>query len=107
MHFFVLPLIPGFRNAAHELRKVDPLLLALGLRLQIAALFSYSLLTKAALGDSGKLIPSFRLYRIQMSTKALGGVVPGGSAASSALGYRLLTLSGVPGPDAGSPRARR
>ncbi|HRE02721.1 MAG TPA: hypothetical protein PLV68_15570, partial [Ilumatobacteraceae bacterium] len=33
--------------------------------------------------------------------KALGSVVPGGSAASSALGYRLLTLSGVPGTDAG------
>jgi uncharacterized protein (TIRG00374 family) len=28
-------------------------------------------------------------------------VVPGGSAASSALGYRLMTVSGVPGPDAG------
>jgi putative heme transporter len=101
MYFFVLPLIPGFRNAAHELRKVNPLLLGLGLGLQIAALYSYSLLTKAALGESSKLISSFRLYRIQMSTKALGSAVPGGSAASSALGYRLLTLSGIPGPDAG------
>ena len=36
-----------------------------------------------------------------MSTKALGNIVPGGSAASSALGYRLLTLSGISGPDAG------
>jgi len=101
IYFFVLPLIPGFRNAAHELQKVDPFLLVLGVALQLAALFSYSLLTRAALGESGKLISTFRLYRIQMSTKALGGVVPGGSAASSALGYRLLTLSGIPGPDAG------
>ena len=36
-----------------------------------------------------------------MSTKALSSIVPGGSAAGSALGYRLMTLSGVPGPDAG------
>ena len=36
-----------------------------------------------------------------MSTKALSNIVPGGSAASSALGYRLMTLSGVTGPDAG------
>jgi putative heme transporter len=36
-----------------------------------------------------------------MSTKALTNIVPGGSAAGSALGYRLLTLSGVAGPDAG------
>ena len=42
-----------------------------------------------------------RVFRIQMSTKALSSIVPGGSAAGSALGYRLLTLSGVSGPDAG------
>ena len=36
-----------------------------------------------------------------MSTKALSNIVPGGSAASSALGYRLITLSGATGPDAG------
>ena len=36
-----------------------------------------------------------------MSTKALSSIVPGGSAAGSALGYRLMTLSGVNGPDAG------
>ena len=52
------------------------------------------------------------MFRIQMSTKALSNIVPGGSAAGSALGYRLLTLSGVTGPDAGfalghrRPRAR-
>ncbi len=42
-----------------------------------------------------------RMFRVQMSTKALGNVVPGGSAAGSALGYRLLTLSGIRGADAG------
>ena len=43
----------------------------------------------------------WRLFRIQMSTKALSNIVPGGSAAGPALGYRLLTLSGVDGPSAG------
>jgi uncharacterized protein (TIRG00374 family) len=42
-----------------------------------------------------------RMFRIQLSTKALTNVVPGGNAAGSALGYRLLTLSGIRGPDAG------
>ncbi len=101
IYIFVLPLIPGFRKAAHELRQVSPLLLVLGLGLELAALYCYSLLTRATLGESGKLVSSWRLFRIQMSTKALGSVVPGGSAASSALGYRLMTVSGVPGPDAG------
>lgn len=101
VYLFVLPLIPGFRKAGHELRQVNPFLLLIGLGLEIAALFAYSLLTRAALGESGRRVSSMRLFRIQMSTKALGSVVPGGSAASSALGYRLMTVSGVPGPDAG------
>lgn len=99
--FFVLPLIPGMRKAAHELSTVNPALLAAGLALEVAALFCYSMLTKAALGRGGHGISRWRLFRIQMSTKALSSIVPGGSAAGSALGYRLLTLSGVQGPDAG------
>ena len=101
IYVFVLPLIPGFRRAAHELREVNPFLLMIGLGLELAALYCYSLLTRAALGESGKLVSSMRMFRIQMSTRALGSVVPGGSAAGSALGYRLMTVSGIPGPDAG------
>ncbi|MBI4932272.1 MAG: flippase-like domain-containing protein [Actinobacteria bacterium] len=99
--FFVFPLIPGLRKAATDLRQVNPALLGLGLTLQILALFCYSLLTRAALGESNHAISRFRLFRIQMSTKALSSIVPGGSAAGSALGYRLMTLSGVQGADAG------
>lgn len=100
VYFFVLPLIPGFRSAVHDLHKTDPALLAVGIALQASSLFAYSLLTKAALGDHGHDISALRLFRIQLSTKALGNIVPGGSAASSALGFRLLTMSGVPRPDA-------
>lgn len=99
--FFVLPLIPGMRNAAREASTVNPALLGVGLALELAALFCYTLLTKAALGEGGQGLSRFRLFRIQMSTKALSSIVPGGSAAGSALGYRLMTLSGVKGPDAG------
>ena len=99
--FFVLPLIPGMRKAASDLRTVNPWLLVAGLALQVAALFCYSLLTKAALGDSSHSLSRLRLFRIQLSTKALSSIVPGGSAAGSALGYRLMTLSGVQGADAG------
>ena len=99
--FFVLPLIPGMRKAATDLRSVNPALLGGGLALQLMALFSYTLLTRAAMGDSHRSISRFRLFRIQMSTKALSSIVPGGSAAGSALGYRLMTLSGVQGADAG------
>src|SRR5215831_14925584 len=98
-YFFILPLIPGFRKAVHDLQKVNPALLFLGLAFQLAALFSYSLLTRAALPPGSVSVT--RMFRIQLSTRALASVMPGGSAAGSALGYRLLTLSGVNGPDAG------
>jgi uncharacterized protein (TIRG00374 family) len=100
VYFFVLPLIPGFRQAVKDLAKIDPYLLIVGLGLQSISLFAYSALTKAALGQEGNRIGVLRLFRIQLSTKALGNIVPGGSAASSALGYRLITMCGVPGPDA-------
>lgn len=100
VYFFVLPLIPGFREAVIDLRTIDPYLLIVGIGFQALALLAYSLLTKAALGEAGDHIGLMRLYRIQLSTKALGNIVPGGSAASSALGFRLITMCRVPGPDA-------
>lgn len=99
--YFIFLNIPGLRNALDQLRDVYVPLLLLGLALELAALFAYSLMTKAALGEGGAHLSNWRVFRIQMSTKALSSIVPGGSAAGSALGYRLFTLSGVPGPDAG------
>ena len=101
INYILLPLLPDFRKALEELRSVSPLLLSIGLLLQLMALLCYSLLTKAALGEAGHQITRLRLFRIQMSTKALSNIVPGGSAAGPALGYRLMTLSGVDGPSAG------
>ena len=98
-YFFILPLIPGFGKAVHDLQQVNPALLLLGLLLEMGALVCYSLLTRAALPRG--CVSVGRMLRIQFSTRALASVVPGGSAAGSALGYRLLTLSGVDGPDAG------
>lgn len=101
LYYFVVPLIGDFRDALEELSQVDPVLLVLGLGLEILALWCYAPLTKEALGHTDDSVRLSRLFRIQMSTRALASIVPGGSAASTALGYRLLTLSGVAGPDAG------
>lgn len=101
VYYFVVPLVPDFRNAATELQRVEPALLVLGLALELIALYCYAPLMKAALGSAGEPLSNGRLFRIQMSTRALSSIVPGGNAAASALGYRLLTLSGVKGADAG------
>ena len=96
---FGLPQLAGVRNAVGKLRDVNPLLLVAGLSLEVLAFLAYALLTRATLRRSGVSIAS--LFRIQLATKAITNTVPGGSAAGSAMGYRLLTLAGVDRADAG------
>ena len=98
IYFFVFPLVPGFRQAFSDLFEVDKTMLVLGVLLEFIGLFCYSLLTRAALGNEGHKMPVMRLFRLQLSTKSLGSIMPGGSAASSALGYRLLTCRAYKGP---------
>jgi uncharacterized protein (TIRG00374 family) len=97
--FFGIPAITNARNAADRLTTVQPGLLGIGLGLGILSFLAYSLLTRAAV-PRGALRFNV-LTRIQLTTRAVTNVVPGGSAAGSALGYRMLTLSGVKGADAG------
>ncbi|MGE0510671.1 MAG: YbhN family protein, partial [Acidimicrobiia bacterium] len=97
--FFVLPLIPGFRKAWSDLSDLNPFLIGVGFALEIFALLCYSLMTRAALPPTH--VSLARLFRIQLSTKSVSNVMPAGSAAGSALGYRLMTLSGIGGPEAG------
>lgn len=100
-YIFVLPLVPNFRHAWRSIQRIEPGFVAAGFGLQLASWFAYSLLTRGALGEAATGVSRWRFFRIQMSTKALSSIVPGGNAAASALGYRLLTLSGISGPDAG------
>jgi uncharacterized protein (TIRG00374 family) len=97
--YLILPQLAGTRKALNTLAEVKLQFLVLGLGLQFAALITYSQLTRVAL--NGSRIGLFRVFRIQLATKAVTNVVPAGSAAGAALGYRLFTTSGVAGPDAG------
>ena len=99
--YFIILNIPGLRNAVDQLGEVQPGLLGVGLALSIVALLCYSVMTRVALGPAGDHFSIWRMFRIQLSTRALSSLIPGGTAAGSALGYRLMTLSNVPGPDAG------
>ena len=100
IYFGLVTVIPGVRKALGEISAVNPILLIAGFSLQVASLWAYSMLSIRAMGGAAQISP-MRMFRIQMSTKALSSIVPGGSAAGSALGYRLLTMSRVPGPVAG------
>ena len=97
--YVAFPLLASHRPEVNALAHINIAYLALGVLLEIAALAAYTQLTHAVLPSNGP--GRFRLFRINMSTLSLSHVSPGGTAPGAALGYRLLTQSGVSGPDAG------
>jgi hypothetical protein len=67
---------------------------------ELLSLLTFVLGTRTLLPERGR--PGlWRLIRIDVSTIGLSHAVPAGSAAGTALGYRLLTTSGVPPVEAG------
>ncbi len=100
LQFLVLPQISGTRKALKLLGHVHIPYLVAGVAFEMAAIVSYALLTRTVLPREGS--PSvFTLLRVQLSTLGFSHVAPGGTAAGSPLGYRLLTHAGVDGPEAG------
>jgi uncharacterized protein (TIRG00374 family) len=97
--YVALPLLASHRTEVRSLAHINLAYLALGVLLEIGALVAYTQLTYAVLPPDGPR--RFRLFRINMSTLALSHVSPGGTAPGAALGYRLLTQSGVSGSDTG------
>jgi putative heme transporter len=92
--FYVLPVqIARNRETVSRLQNVNVWLLLLGLVFEVAALLAYSQLTRAALAEAAPKLTT--VFRVQLATKAVTNVVPGGSAAGPALGYRLFILAGV------------
>ncbi len=100
VQFLVLPQIHGTRKALNQLGQVRFGYLFAGVALEASAIVSYAMLTRSVLPREGS--PSVvTLLRVQLSTLAFSHVAPGGTAAGSPLGYRLLTHAGVKGPEAG------
>lgn len=99
LFYVALPLLAGHRAEFASLGHINIGYLILGLLLEIGALGAYTQLTHAVLPTGGPR--RLRLFRVNMSTLALSHVSPGGTAPGAALGYRLLTQTGVSGADAG------
>ena len=96
---FVVPQIAGLHRAFYRLGQVDVRWLLLAAGLELTSIVAYTMLTKSVL-PRGKPVPRFDvLLRTQLSTLGVSHVVPGGTAAGGALGYRLLTSAGLSGTD--------
>jgi uncharacterized protein (TIRG00374 family) len=96
--YLVIPELAGARKSLTALRRVNVFFLIIGVLLEAASLLSYALLTRAVLPKG--IIKLGRLLRIDLSAFATSHVVPGGSAPGTALSFRLMSESGIEGPDA-------
>lgn len=104
--YLVLPQLAGARRSLELIREVDPWLLAAAAVLQVAAMLSQAELTRSVL--PGATRPGFGdMARIELASTAVSHTVPGGTAAGTALGFRLLTKAGVGSADAGFAVATR
>jgi hypothetical protein len=101
--FVEYALIPSFlhskaRSSLSQLGRVNFAWFLAGFALEAGALVAYGRLTQSVLPKDGPDLS--RVLRINLSTLAVSHVIPGGTAGGTGLGYRLLTSSGVSGPDA-------
>jgi uncharacterized protein (TIRG00374 family) len=100
LEYLVVPQLAGPRKVLHLLTEVSPLLLLAGAGLEALSLLAYGRLTRSVLPSTSR-VRFYTILRIQMSTLAVSHTAPGGSAAGTALGYRLLTQFGAAPSDAG------
>lgn len=96
--YLLLPELASARKSISVLGHVNVAYLLLGVGLEALALVAYAELTHTVLSPDAP--NRFRLLRINMASLAVSHVVPGGTAPGTAVAYRLLTESGVPGSTA-------
>jgi uncharacterized protein (TIRG00374 family) len=99
VRLLVVPQLAASRGSFHLLLDLDSPWLALATLAELASLIVFALATRTLLARQTR--PSaHRVLRIDLSTIALSHCLPGGGAAGTALGTRLLTRAGVPSADA-------
>jgi len=94
-------LIPKLATAGRHLNalsRINPLWVTAGFLLEAASLWAYAILSRSLLPTNPPKL--FTIFRIDLAGNAIAHVVPGGTAGSAGLGFRLLTSRGVPKQDA-------
>ncbi|MGH2717846.1 MAG: lysylphosphatidylglycerol synthase transmembrane domain-containing protein [Actinomycetota bacterium] len=99
--YFVLAKLGTQKGHISLLTHINLGFVIVGLGFEVGSLLAYAALTRAILEQFCKPPRLRRLVQIDMSTLALTRVLPGGSAAGTGLGFRLLTNAGVDKADAG------
>ena len=95
--YFVVPELTNAGKHLNVLSKINPFWIMGGILLEAASLWAYAILSRSLLPNNPPSL--FTIFRIDLAGNALAHVVPGGTAGSASLGFRLLTVRGVPRQD--------
>jgi putative heme transporter len=98
--FLVIPQFSEAEDSLDAINDVHVGYVVLGGLLVAGAIAAQAELTRAVL-PAGEQPALFAMVRIELATTAVSHTVPGGTAAGTALAYRLLTQAGVRGTSAG------
>src|SRR5487761_1473325 len=92
--YFVLPQFASARHRLHLLSALNPVIVALAVLLEMAAIYSYVELTRTVLFPHAP--GRFNILRVNLAGLAISHVVPGGTVPAGALSYRIFNELGVP-----------
>jgi uncharacterized protein (TIRG00374 family) len=92
--YFVLPQFTQARHRLYLLTSLNPIIVALAVILEMAAIYSYMELTRTVLYPYAP--GRYNILRVNLAGLAISHVVPGGTAPAGALSYRIFNELGVP-----------
>lgn len=99
IEYLVIPRLVVASKSLSLLTHINLAWLAAGVVLEGFALFCYALLSRTVLPRNAPNLGT--ILRIDLATTAVAHVVPGGTAGSASLGYRLFTSYGMSGTEVG------
>ncbi len=99
LEYLVVPRLVVASKSLSLLSHINLIWLLGGVGLEGMALFCYALLSRTVLPRNAPNLNT--IFRIDLATTAVAHVVPGGTAGSAGLGYRLFTSYGMSGTEVG------
>lgn len=99
LEYLVIPRLIVASKSLSLLSHISVIWLIFGVALEGMALLCYALLSRTVLPRNAPNLNT--IFRIDLATTAVAHVVPGGTAGSAGLGYRLFTSYGMSGTEVG------
>ena len=99
IEYLVVPRLIDASRSLTLLSHISFIWLISGVALEGLALYCYALLSRTVLPRNAPRLNT--ILRIDLATTAVAHVVPGGTAGSASLGYRLFTAYGMNGTEVG------